>query len=122
MHFIDDLPFPLNPIVPLLVYVGVPLAIGVAVSFLVWKKSRAIEYAWLRACVRAVVLALCFTPTILLGTAPGLHGAIPIPYFAWGSIWSGITDHNQQALWFGFVPLVGCFGFLWLLFGLTRLP
>ncbi len=122
MQFLDDLPFPLRPILPLMVYVGVPIAIGAGVSYLVWRTSRPIRYVWLRAGVRALVLGFFFAPTILLGTAPGVHGVLPIPYFAWGSIWSGITDHSQQALWFGIVPLIACTGFLWLLLGFTRLP
>ena len=112
----------LELILQLLLYVGLPAAIGAGVSFLVWKMSRPISALWVRSGVRAVVLSVFFTPTILIGGAPGLHGAIILPYFAWGSIYSGIADHNQQALWFGIVPLIACIGFLWLLFGLTKLP
>src|SRR4051794_25415144 len=98
MHFIDSLPPPLQLYVQLLVYVVVPFLIGVGGCSWVWRRSRAIKHAWLRAGIRALAIAFCFTPTILLFGAPGLHGAIPIPYFAWGSIWSGIRDHNQQAV------------------------
>ena len=89
---------------------------------LVWKKSRALKDSWSRSGLRAVALAFCFTPTILFATSPGLHGAIPLPYFAWASLWSGIADHNQQALMFGLVPLAFSLGILWLLFEFLKLP
>ncbi|NOS72656.1 MAG: hypothetical protein HOP33_22380 [Verrucomicrobia bacterium] len=116
MQSIDDLPFPL----PLLVYVALPLCVGVAISFWVWRKSREIRNVKIRSGVRAVVCALFFSPTFLLVTSPGLHGAIPIPYFAWGSVWSGIKNNNEEALWLGVVPLVMFAAILYFMFGSSK--
>src|SRR5688572_7593167 len=104
-----DQSFPeLYSIVTFQVYIGIPAAVSSGISIWIWWLCRSIPYASLRSCIRAVVLAILFTPTILFVGVSGLHGAMPLPYFAWKSIYDGIVKQDSFALFMGLVPLGVC--------------
>jgi hypothetical protein len=91
------------------------LAVAVVLAWLAWRLTRKIRYTWLRLLLRACIVALVITPTIVPDSS--LHGAMPMP--ATFALISGLIDYGTRqsaiSLRCGSIPLVVSACALWLL-------
>jgi hypothetical protein len=88
----------------------------------VWLMARKISQLWIRCFIRALAIAVAFTPTILF--APGSMTAMPVVP-AWYAIWFGVTYTAWPFILFGVIPIGLLTCALWLFgmsaYGLRRL-
>jgi len=85
----------------------VPFVVGVVVTIAAWKAAARLQRVWLRSAVRASVIALFFTPTIILIPIDS-HTTTTAVHYAWLAILGGITGADSRLLLCGVVPMFLC--------------
>ena len=91
------------------------LAFAIGFAWLIWRLTRKIRHTWIRLLLRACVIAIVITPTIVPDS--NLHGAVPMPAsyaLVVGVIESG-TREGAVCLRYGSIPLVINSCAIWLL-------
>ena|SRR5436190_11770179 len=85
----------------------VPFVIGVVVTIASWKSAARLQRVCLRSAVRASVIALFFTPTIIFIPIDS-HTSTTAVYYAWLSVLGGITGPDSRELLCGIIPMFLC--------------
>ena len=94
---------------------AVVLAIVSGLAWLIWRVTRKIRSTWIRLLLRACVIAIVITPTIVPDSS--LHGAVPMPA-AWALVVAATepgTREGALCLRYGSIPLIVSAGAIWLL-------
>src|SRR6185295_17887688 len=98
-----------------LAVIAVFLAFAIGLAWLIWRLTRKIRSVWIRLLLRACVVAVVITPTIVPDS--NLHGAMPMP--AAFALLSGVIDYGTRegavAIRYGSIPLVVSACTIWLL-------
>jgi hypothetical protein len=91
------------------------LAFAIGVAWLTWRLTRKIRNTWIRLLLRACVIAMVITPTIVPDSS--LHGAVPMPasYALVVGVAESGTREGALCLRYGGIPLVVSSCALWLL-------
>jgi hypothetical protein len=91
------------------------LAFLTFLGWIMWRLTRKIRITWVRLLIRACIVAVVITPTIVPDS--NLHGAVPMP--AAFAVVSGLIDHGTRqgaiTMRYGSVPLVATSCVIWLL-------
>src|SRR2546423_14713214 len=91
------------------------LALAIVLAWFTWRLTRKIRSTWVRLLLRACIVAVVITPTIVPDSS--LHGAVPMP--ATFPLISGLIDFGTRqaanAIRFGSIPLVVSSAPIWLL-------
>jgi hypothetical protein len=91
------------------------LALAIVLAWFAWRLTRKIRSTWVRLLLRACIVAVVITPTIVPDSS--LHGAVPMP--ATFALISGLIDFGTReganAIRFGSIPLVVSSCTIWLL-------
>jgi hypothetical protein len=90
------------------------LAFATFLAWLAWRLTRKIRVTWIRSLIRACIIAVVITPTIV--PDPNLHGAVPMP--AAFALISGFIDFGTRqgtiSIRYGSIPLVLSSCAIWL--------
>jgi hypothetical protein len=90
------------------------IAIVGGLAWLIWRLTRKIRITWIRLLLRASVIAVVFTPTIVPDSS--LHGAVPMPA-AWAlvvAVTKAGTREGALCLRYGSIPIFVSAGAIWL--------
>src|SRR3954454_1852237 len=91
------------------------LAFLTFLGWIMWRLTRRIRTTWIRLLIRACIVAVVITPTIVPDS--NLHGAVPMP--AAFALISGLIDFGTRqgaiTIRYGSVPLVLSSCAIWLL-------
>jgi hypothetical protein len=91
------------------------LALLAFLGWIMWRITRKIRITWVRLLIRACIVAVVITPTIVPDSS--LHGAVPMP--AAFAVVSGLIDLGTRqgaiTIRYGSVPLVVSSCAIWLL-------
>jgi hypothetical protein len=91
------------------------LAFLAFLGWIMWRLTRRIRITWVRLLIRACIVAVVITPTIVPDS--NLHGAVPMP--AAFAVISGLIDFGTRqgaiTIRYGSVPLVVSSCVIWLL-------
>jgi hypothetical protein len=94
--------------------IAVFLALAIGLVWLTWRLTRKIRSTWIRSLLRACVVAVAITPTIVPDSS--LHGAMPMP--AAFAVLTGVIDYGSRqsaiAIRYGSIPLVVSVCIIWL--------
>ena len=94
--------------------IAVFFALTVGLAWLTWRVTRKIRSTWLRLLIRACVVAVVVTPTIVGDSS--LHGAMPMP--AAFALLAGVIDYRSRGsgamIRSGSIPLIVSATAIWL--------
>src|SRR3954447_16138494 len=91
------------------------LAFLTCLGWIAWRLTRRIRITWIRLLIRACLVAIVITPTIVPDS--NLHGAVPMP--AAFAVISGLIDFGTRqgaiTIRYGSVPIVVTWCAIWLI-------